>query len=264
MIGPEEMIMYCQDILDRMVESSKEIFKEALTGVYLHGSLAMGCFNPKKSDIDLIIMIEQDITDEQKLAFMSVVTKLNEQAPQKGIEMSVVKKEYCKEFVYPTPYELHFSNAHLQWFQENPTDYIAKMKGTDKDLAAHFTIINRYGKTLYGEKIADVFGEVPREDYLDSIMYDINDAKECMMENPVYFILNLCRVAAYVKEDLVLSKAQGGEWGLENLDPKYRSLIQNALDYYTSDMGGNIEEETAKSFCDDMLKLIENNISGER
>lgn len=255
--------MWYQDILDRMVTSCREIFKENLTGVYLHGSLAMGCFNPKKSDIDLIIMIEQDITEEQKLAFMSDVIELNELAPEKGIEMSVVKKEYCKEFVYPTPYELHFSNSHLQWFHENPTDYIHKMQGTDKDLAAHFTIINRYGKTLYGEEIAEVFGAVPRADYLDSILYDINDAKESMMENPVYFILNLCRVAAYVKEDLVLSKAQGGEWGIKNLDTKYQPLIQNALEYYTSDKRGSIKEEPATEFCDVMLNMIERTIAGE-
>ena len=43
-------------ITDRLTEESRKIFGENLTGVYLHGSLAMGCFNPDKSDIDLIIV----------------------------------------------------------------------------------------------------------------------------------------------------------------------------------------------------------------
>lgn len=47
--------MLYQNILDEIVDESKMIFKEDLTGIYLHGSLAMGCFNPKKSDIDLMI-----------------------------------------------------------------------------------------------------------------------------------------------------------------------------------------------------------------
>jgi len=41
---------------------------------------------------------------------------------------------------------------HLNWFKAQPEDYIEKMQGTDKDLAAHFTIINKCGVVLFGEK----------------------------------------------------------------------------------------------------------------
>lgn len=125
--------MLYRNILDKIVEKCKEIFEINLTGIYLHGSMAMGCFNPDKSDIDLIIVIENDITDNQKINFMNEVMELNKLAPRKGIELSIVKKAYCKEFLYPTPFELHFSNMHLQWFMRNRTEYISKMKGTDKD-----------------------------------------------------------------------------------------------------------------------------------
>lgn len=106
--------------------------------------------------------------DEEKLAFMEQVIKLNREAPKKGIEMSIVKRSVCNPFLYPTPFELHFSNAHLNWFLEKPQDYIAKMNETDPDLAAHFTITRAYGKVLYGAKISDVFGTVPKEDYIDA------------------------------------------------------------------------------------------------
>ena len=74
-----------QNILDEIVHKSKLIFKEELTGIYLHGSLAMGCFNPNKSDIDLIIVISNGITDIQKLQFMNHIAELNKMAPGKGI-----------------------------------------------------------------------------------------------------------------------------------------------------------------------------------
>ena len=70
------------------------------------------------------------------------------------------------------------------------------------------------------------------EDYLDSLIYDVGDAEAEICENPVYFILNLCRVSAYVQEDLVLSKKQGGEWGLIHLPEEYRGLVQAALNEY--------------------------------
>ena len=161
--------MLYQSVIDDFVAAAKEIIGEKLTGVYLHGSLAMGCFNPEKSDIDLIIIIEESISDEQKMAFMDRVVALNQQAPAKGLEMSIVLRRYCSPFVYPTPFELHFSPTHLQWFSDAPQDYVENMKGDDKDLAAHFTIIRKYGITLYGEQIANVFAEVPRQNYIDSI-----------------------------------------------------------------------------------------------
>lgn len=80
-----------------------------------------------------------------------------------------MKQKYCKHFVYPTPFELHFSNSHLQWFMENVEDYIRKMNGEDKDLAVHLKIIENYGIILYGAEINDIFVDVPRVGYIDSI-----------------------------------------------------------------------------------------------
>ena len=245
-----------QELLDKIVVESKRIFKSELTGIYLHGSMAMQCFNPQKSDIDLIFVVEGNITDEQKLEFMYEIVKINKLAPNKGIELSVVKREYCKEIPYPIPFELHFSNMHLQWFLDNPTDYISKMKGTDKDLAAHFTIINHCGIVLYGKEIATIFGDVSKADYIDSILNDIEDAKEEILDNPIYIILNLCRVAAFLKDDLVTSKIQGGEWGLENLELKYHKLICDALKCYASDKKMVVKKEEAQVFAEYMLLLI--------
>ena len=248
--------MLYQNILDEIVNKSKIIFKENLTGIYLHGSLAMGCFNPNKSDIDLIIVIKNDITDSQKLQFMNHIVKLNKIAPSKGIELSIVKEEYCEKFLYPTPFELHFSNAHLQWFIDNPTDYIHKMNGTDKDLAAHFTIINNYGIALKGKEINDVFADVPRKDYIDSIWGDIEGAKEDISEEPVYVILNLCRVAAFLQNDLILSKKHGGEWALQNLSAQYHPLISNALQSYMLGNDMCLDNTDAQKFADYMLQII--------
>lgn len=250
--------MLYQNILDEIVNKSKIIFKENLIGIYLHGSLAMGCFNPDKSDIDLIIVIRNDITDSQKLQFMNHIVEQNKIAPSKGIELSIVKEEYCRKFLYPTPFELHFSNAHLQWFIDNPTDYIHKMNGTDKDLAAHFTIIKNYGIVLQGEEINNVFADVPRKDYIDSIWGDIEGAKEDISEEPVYVILNLCRVAAFLQNNLIFSKKQGGEWALQNLSAQYNTLISNALQSYMFENEIELNNLEAQEFADYMLQIIKN------
>ena len=46
-------------LLNRFVEQSEEILQDNLTGIYLHGSAVMGCFNPAKSDLDLIVVVNE-------------------------------------------------------------------------------------------------------------------------------------------------------------------------------------------------------------
>lgn len=253
-VGAE--IMLYQKLIDEFCDISKAIIENNLTGIYLHGSLAMGCFNPEKSDIDLIVVIEEDITDVQKIEFMQHLVALNEKAPAKGLEISIVKKEYCKTFVYPTPFELHFSLVHLQWFKDNPDNYVVNMKGVDEDLAAHFTIINKHGIVLYGEPIVNIFGDVPRKYYIQSICSDVKNARQHILNDPIYTILNLCRVLAFLKEDLHLSKLQGGEWGIEHLSPKYHSLILQALDCYKTNRIMHLDTQLAAQFANDMLTVI--------
>lgn len=256
MHGESLGLLRCSGILDSITLAAEDILGEALTGVYLHGSLAMGCFNPEKSDIDLILVIDRDVTDQQKRRFMETVVALNARAPKKGLELSVVKKEACRHFAYPTPFELHFSPAHLKWWQDDPESYIEHMKGTDPDLAAHFTIIRKCGIVLEGAAVEEVFGDVPREAYLDSIRQDVENAVEEVLDNPVYILLNLCRVAACVEENLILSKQQGGEWGLVHLPEKYHPLIQDALDACQSDAVMKPDAARAREFCGEMHDRI--------
>ena len=243
-------------VVTPFVEGSRAILGNDLVGVYLHGSAAMGCFNAKKSDVDLIVVVERDIPDAVKREIMDMAVALNARAPQKGIEFSVVRRDVCRPFVYPTPFVLHFSVAHLNWYKVDPEDYVRKMNGTDVDLAAHFTVIRNRGICLYGEAIEDVFGEVDSKYYIDSIWNDVKDAETEIVTNPTYVALNLCRVLAFMENGLVLSKKEGGTWGLKNLPEQYHGMVQQALDDYTSDAPVIWNEACARDFAVNMIERI--------
>lgn len=244
------------DITEKFVEQSRNILADNLTGIYLHGSAAMGCFDVQKSDIDLLVVVNEDIPDEIKCRYMNMVVELNTYAPKKGIELSVVRRDVCKPFIYPTPFEVHFSNTHLEWYRTDPADYIGRMKGTDKDLAAHFTIVYHRGKCLYGREIKDVFGEVDREFYFDSIWCDVENAEKEILDNPAYMILNLCRVLAYKEDELILSKPEGGKWGLENIPEIYHPLILQALNEHSSDEPIKPDRDCACQYAAYMIARI--------
>ena len=243
-------MLQADSLITEFVEQSKSILRDNLVGIYLHGSAAMGCFNPRKSDIDLIIVVNHHLADPDKRAYMDMVVRYHALCPGKGIEMSVVLGEVCSPFVYPTPFELHFSEGHLKWYRDDPEDYIRRMNGTDKDLAAHFTIINKRGRCLCGRPIRDVFAEVPDCHYRDSLWNDIEGAAEEITGNTMYLTLNLARVLAYKEEGLVLSKKEGGEWAMEHLPSEYHPLIMDAIREYSESADVAYDKALAKRYAE--------------
>ncbi len=244
-------------ILKSILEKYLSVLKSNLVGIYVHGSIALGCFNWNKSDIDYIVVVNEPLSQKVKMRLMDITLQLDAIAPLKGLEMSVVLKETCLNFIYPTSFELHYSNMHKEWYLKDPVEYCEKMNGLDEDLAAHFTIINQYGVVLYGPLIEEVFGKVPKEDYVKSIKADVKNAKIHILKNPVYIILNLCRVAAYLRDEVILSKEQGGHWGIANLKDCYEGIITKALNSYRTDEIMTIEKEEADNFCAYMLNEID-------
>lgn len=244
------------NLLCGFVEHSKKILQENLVGIYLHGSAVMGCFNPEKSDIDLIIVVNHPLLDRVKHEYMDMLVKFNVLAPAKGIEMSIVLRDVCKPFVYPTPFELHFSSMHLKWYKDNPQEYICKMRGDDKDLAAHINVLNQRGTCLYGEPINLVFGKVPNDDYMDSICNDVATAIDNIDKDTMYLTLNLARVLAYKEEGLVLSKKEGGEWAIKHLPTEYHKLVKDCLSEYSEGVKNTYDEALAKRYAKYVIARI--------
>lgn len=243
-------------ILSIISDEYQGILRENLCGIYVHGSLAFGCFNWNKSDIDFLVVVYDKLTQSQKEALIRTLLRLNQVAPSKGFEMSVVLYCDCRDFCYPTPFQLHFSNTHINKIMDNLSEYCRTMNGTDCDLAAHFTVVKEVGIVQYGKSIADVFGVVPKDDYLSSIKTDIEDAENEILSNPIYMILNLCRVLSYMKYGLVLSKIEGGKWAKTHLSDEYTDLIKNAIDCYSSDKEFVIDTHIGQQFARYMIRNI--------
>ncbi len=260
---PKEVISVLQKHWQVLLDS----LGENLTGVYVHGSAAMGGFDPKQSDIDYLVTISTSLTPEerQKLSksFLEIYGK---DAPAKGVEMSIVIEKFTgSDFRYPTPYEFHMGNEEQIKFHGLPH----KNEMTDTDLAAHFTITKTRGVCVFGKLIDDVFVNVPRKYYLNSIAKDSEEsfdniqkktgASKCVVPN--YAILNFCRVLAFVDNELIVSKTEGAMWALENLPEKYHPIISAALqEYQNAGSSENVDPELLKEFATFAQKEIRNSL----
>jgi len=251
----EVLSMTERELLDIIQSEYCDILADKLVGIYVHGSIAFGCFSWERSDIDFLVIVSAPLTQKEKEALISVLLNFENSAPPKGFEMSVVLESVCNPFVYPTPYELHFSNSYIESYKADLPAQCRSLNGTDKDLAAHITVTRAVGFPLCGKPVNSVFGEVSRENYIDSILYDIESAADEISRDPIYFTLNLCRVLAYLTDGLILSKEQGGKWGAEHL-PCHAALINNARAAYTDGCEFTAAEDKLQEFAEDMLRRI--------
>ena len=76
----------------------------------------------------------------------------------------------------------------------------------------------------------------------------------------MYLTLNLCRVLAYKKEGLIVSKQEGGEWVLKNIGkPEFQELIEASLREYQSGEPMMFDAVVAKEYAEYMLEEIKKN-----
>ncbi|MCX7796398.1 MAG: DUF4111 domain-containing protein [bacterium] len=244
-------------LLEKIVLSYSGILKDNLVGIYLHGSLALGCFNPYKSDIDFLVVVKDKLSMITKKEVVNVTLNLAElkETPPKGLEFSIVLEKYLKNFTHPMPFEFHYSKTWHNAYKEGKIDLEKEDK--DRDLAAHITVIFNRGICLYGKPIEEVFYPMPKEYYIDALLYDVEDMDKNIHKDPVYGVLNLCRVLCFLEEERIISKEEGGLWGINNLPMEYRHLPWKALKEYGGEECGNKwNTEELLDFLDYMVSRI--------
>lgn len=213
-------------LLDKLSCAIQKILDGNLVGIYLHGSIAQKAFRWNVSDIDFLIVVQSEPSDDIKRQLLDTTLNLSEFAPHKGLEWSVVTLTDCLHVSHPVPFCLHYSIAHKQRYLTSPEEYIQNMKGRDGDLTAYFAIVRQCGIILYGKPIEEVFGPVPKDFIMDSFRQNVVD------DNTPNGILNRCRYEAYRQDGIMLSKIDGALWALKHLPTDLHTRILSAMKNY--------------------------------
>jgi predicted nucleotidyltransferase len=235
--------------INNLIAMLQDTLSNNLTGGYLHGSLAMGCFNPQRSDIDLLVVTRNGMAVETKRGVVEYLLEYS-QSPR-PIEISFLVQKDIHTFQHPLPYDLHYSESWRARYSRAVADRTWQSwndeKKHDNDLAAHITIMRARGICLAGKPTHEVFPPVPPTMYTASILGDFNDANTERQHMPIYFTLNACRVLAYLRAGHIYSKDEGGVWGLRMLPPQLHGVIEQALETYRGNLMDAPFDQTAQT-----------------
>ncbi|GAC1463605.1 MAG: DUF4111 domain-containing protein [Ktedonobacteraceae bacterium] len=230
-----------------------------LVGVYLHGSLALGGFKPERSDIDLLVVTGQPIEPDTKREIIALLLRVS-RFPS-PVEISFLVEKDIFPYKNPLPYDLHYSEKWRDQLQQDVRNEEWKHWSDtiqyDPDLTAHLAVLQQHGICLYGKPVAEALPAVPEQDFRAAISKDVLEAAEKRLRDPIYFVLNACRVLAYMREEKILSKDAGGEWALTNLPVQFHTLIQQSLALYRGERPGR---PAGRSMLNDFATYVETEI----
>jgi predicted nucleotidyltransferase len=217
----------CDADLRRYVEEALAATGLEPSGVYVHGSLAMGCFYRAKSDVDLLVVVPGTLSAAEREHAAHQLAERSKDRPMLGdLEVSVLTERQAAEGT--REFEVHYS---AYWTEKILAGEYAG-PGTDADLAAHVSVVRQRGVVVSGRPAAEVFAEVPYVEYLRAIEADLEDVD--LVAEPYYGVLNACRVLMVRESPQVVSKEEGGEWGLVNLPEEHKPVVEQALRCYRS------------------------------
>ena len=172
----------------------------------------------------------------------------------KRIELSIVRENVLQNPLYPIMVDLHFEYWGEIFEDEKNNEILSNLYTTRKR-----------GFCIWGMPIEDVFSKIPAQYHLRSVIEDLKCTRKYLHENPeqvgydpvVYWVLGSCRILAFIREAKVLSKLEGGWWGLVNLPEEYHDLIKHAISRYQGKRKRQLwDYDKLENFADYMSKAI--------
>ncbi|RJX39729.1 DUF4111 domain-containing protein [Paenibacillus pinisoli] len=224
----------------------EDFLGDALTGLYVHGSLCLGAYYPGRSDLDMLAIVNRPLSPKERNHLMLAFLHLHRRpAP---IELSIMVHEDLTLWKHPAPYQFHFSDywrkryAEMAYW-ENEGFWHYEGERCDPDLACHVTLARQFGIALYGPPLAVLSAAVPGDDLWHSLR---NDAEELMapLASPspdhevmiktqeAIGVLTLTRIWSYQETGLIYAKLEAAEWAMPRLPEKLRPLVEQSAANY--------------------------------
>lgn len=217
------------EILDLLFTDVKEILKDQLVGMYLHGSLANGGFD-SGSDIDVIFVTKEDISEESFSALramhMNIARLESPWAMQ--LEVAYIPVDALRQIDPTNILHPHIDRGNgevLHWLRPE----------SDWSILRH--ILRERGIVISGPDPKTLIDPVHPDDMRQAVVDGLPLWLPPILENPSeiskrgyqsFFVLSLCRMLYTLKHGEILSKQAAAEWAKANLDGRWSPLIDRA------------------------------------
>jgi hypothetical protein len=217
---------YLQDVVRRL----RSILGDELVGAYAGGSLALGGYDPGRSDVDIAVVSRGRLADEAKLEIVGALRHEALPCPARGLELVVYPETTVREATPDAGYELNLNTGRSMRFHLSlsPGDGEAEhWYGIDR------AVVRGHGRALFGPPPHRLFAAMPRAMLLGLLIESLRWHERAGVAREDDAVLNACRALRYAAEETWSSKAEAGEWARGRVDDA--PLVSEALAARTDD-----------------------------
>ncbi len=207
-VVPEEAI---RDFASAVTAAAQKASGGLLVGSYLHGSAVLGGFQPGRSDVDLLVVVDDGVTPAQVRMLADALAGVPG-CPGVGLETSAVTVSAARMPAEPWPFLVHATTATA-----DRKIVVGDGHDGDPDLALHYAVARQSGWAAYGPPASETVGAVPRRVLLERLQVELAWGLE--QSHMAYAVLNAARALRYALDGTICSKLDGGEWAIAHGEP---------------------------------------------
>jgi predicted nucleotidyltransferase len=227
-------------VLSALLERVQAILGSHFVGLYLYGSLATGDFNPHRSDIDFLVVIDEALPDEiiSDLRAMHMELTASESKWAHKLEGAYLPRHALRRYDPNAPPCPTINEGHF---------YLGR-QGSDWIIQRH--ILREQETIVAGHSIRNLIDPVQPADLRQAVLEILHQWWAPMLQDPIrlespeyqpFAVLSMCRTLFLLEHGRAISKTDAARWAMEALDPAWRDLIECASNWRRGDPIGSIE-----------------------
>jgi len=213
--------------LKLLLSNMQTVLGAQLIGLYLGGSLALGDFNPQRSDIDFVAVTVDELPPLMIIALQEMHTRLWATGTKwvRKLDGSYV----------PQPVFRHWTADHPPCPFVEGESFTLTNQGSAV-IQRH--ILHRHGVVVAGPRPQTLLDAVDADELRSALRYSFEKWWRPLLDDPAWVaqsqkqpfaILTMCRTLYTLEHGVVASKPVAARWCQQVMDPQWTALIEWAL-----------------------------------
>jgi len=216
-------------VLDALLPKVQVILGDEFVGLYLHGSLANGGFNPQTSDIDFLVVTGEQLPTGSFSALREMHTLLRSAGPMwaRKLEGAYIPREGLRR------------HDHVRClFPWLGTDGHFALEILGSDWIIQRWILREKGIVIAGLPLKPMIDPIGADDLREAVRRSLREwwspplpfpERFQRAEYQAYAVLTMCRALYMLEYACIASKPRAAGWALGTLGEPWSALIEEAL-----------------------------------